>query len=475
MRAPKRSLPICLRPVLLASTFVTLLALALFVIQLQLSPRDLRRLALRADYATIRSFHGHLQQCVATNGLGLSAYSINECEIVLKYPEGTNSSWFNQQFKMYEPLEYRFDVCESLLLWEQYRNVTTILTREYLDARPDGWLEYAAQRISQLGSKKCYNMSKCEEELQLVLPAKPPFLPRQFAACAVVGNSGDLLKTEFGQEIDAHDVVIRDNEAPVNAKYAKHVGLKRDFRIVARGVARNMKEVVKGAADEILIIKSLIHRDFNTMIKELPNPVYLFQGVVFRRGAKGTGVKSIELALSMCDQVDIYGFTVDPGYTEWTRYFSTPRKGHNPLQGRAYYQLLECLGVIRIHSPLREERKQNWEVVPSRQTLMRAHEAARKLRREPLDHPDSVGPFSACKVWARAKAERGPLSGSPDMSHVRKNSNYSRWEKMDIKHMRKEAQQHYKALKGTSLYKLDGNKLDDLVCIKPARSRMSEA
>ena len=28
-----------------------------------------------------------------------------------------------------------------------------------------------------------------------------------------------------------------------------------------------------------------------------------------------------------------------------TRYFSSPRKGHNPLQGRAYYQLLECLGV----------------------------------------------------------------------------------------------------------------------------------
>ena len=29
-----------------------------------------------------------------------------------------------------------------------------------------------------------------------------------------------------------------------------------------------------------------------------------------------------------------------------TRYFSQPRKGHNPLQGRAYYQLLECLGVF---------------------------------------------------------------------------------------------------------------------------------
>lgn len=101
----------------------------------------------------------------------------------------------------------------------------------------------------------------------------------------------------------------------------------------------------------------------------LPNPIYLFQGIVLRKGAKGTGMKSIELALSMCEIVDIYGFTVDPGYTEWlvhicltktvknaqllsycqlacrTRYFSEPKKGHNPLQGRAYYQLLECLGV----------------------------------------------------------------------------------------------------------------------------------
>lgn len=53
------------------------------------------------------------------------------------------------------------------------------------------------------------------------------------------------------------------------------------------------------------------------MLQSIANPVYLFQGIVLRRGAKGTGMKSIELALSMCDIVDIYGFTVDPGYTEW--------------------------------------------------------------------------------------------------------------------------------------------------------------
>ena len=66
------------------------------------------------------------------------------------------------------------------------------------------------------GTKKCYNRTLCDELLSPILPAKPPFHPRQFERCAVVGNSGDLLLTEFGEEIDSHDAVIRDNEAPVN-------------------------------------------------------------------------------------------------------------------------------------------------------------------------------------------------------------------------------------------------------------------
>lgn len=66
------------------------------------------------------------------------------------------------------------------------------------------------------GAKKCTNKTLCEENLNVLLPAKPPFHPRQFRTCAVVGNSGDLLKTRFGKEIDSHDAVFRDNEAPVN-------------------------------------------------------------------------------------------------------------------------------------------------------------------------------------------------------------------------------------------------------------------
>ncbi|KAI3837962.1 hypothetical protein MKX03_037029 [Papaver bracteatum] len=420
----------------------------------------------RVEIKILSDFQTNVQQCIANRGLGLTAHIIDHCKLVLKYPKGTNSTWYNKQFKKHEPLEYPYDVCEAILLWEQYRNMTTVLTREYLDTRPEGWLTYAAQRIAQLGVDKCYNRSLCEEHLNVLLPSTPPFHPRQFERCAVVGNSGDLLKTEFGEEIDSHDAVIRENEAPVNKKYAKHIGMKRDFRLVVRGAARKMVEILDGSADEVLIIKSVTHKDFNDMIKGITNPVYLFQGIVLRRGAKGTGMKSIELALSMCDIVNIYGFTVDPGYTEWTRYFSTPRQGHNPLQGRAYYQLLECLGVIRIHSPMRSERNEDWSGIPSRETINRAHTAALHLKRSQEGQNGSLGPFGSCKIWSNVSYDNsGPISGSPDMSETRKNSNYKKWEVMPFKSLRKEAQHHHIEMRGVSLYKMDGNKLDDLVCV----------
>ncbi|XP_020264355.1 uncharacterized protein LOC109840211 [Asparagus officinalis] len=51
------------------------------------------------------------------------------------------------------------------------------------------------------------------------------------------------------------------------AKYAKYVGLKRDFRLVVRGDARKLPAILNGSDDEVLIIKSVTHRDFNAMIK----------------------------------------------------------------------------------------------------------------------------------------------------------------------------------------------------------------
>lgn len=48
-------------------------------------------------------------------------------------------------------------------------------------------------------------------------------------------------------------------------------------------------------------------------------------GASFGSAAKGTGLKALEFALSICESVDMYGFTVDPGYKEWYKNISTVR------------------------------------------------------------------------------------------------------------------------------------------------------
>lgn len=61
----------------------------------------------------------------------------------------------------------------------------------------------------------CLNVTFCKEKLALVLPPTPPYVPRQFERCAVVGNSGDLLQDLFGAQIDGYNAVIRMNGAPI--------------------------------------------------------------------------------------------------------------------------------------------------------------------------------------------------------------------------------------------------------------------
>jgi hypothetical protein len=49
-----------------------------------------------------------------------------------------------------------------------------------------------------------------------------------------VGNSGSLLLTKYGRQIDGADVVLRINQVPTSGKYAPHVGSKTTIRIINR-------------------------------------------------------------------------------------------------------------------------------------------------------------------------------------------------------------------------------------------------
>ena len=54
---------------------------------------------------------------------------------------------------------------------------------------------------------------------------------RPYKTCAVVANSGLMLKHEYGEEIDQHDGVFRINYPPVK-KFSKHVGSRTTHDIV---------------------------------------------------------------------------------------------------------------------------------------------------------------------------------------------------------------------------------------------------
>jgi len=116
---------------------------------------------------------------------------------------------------------------------------------------------------------------------------------------------------------------------------------------------------------------------------------------------------------------------------------------------------------------MRSKRKQDWSDVPSREMICSAHAAALRLKRSQTGKAGGLGQFGSCKVWGTASPDESmPISGSPDMSTVRKSSNYSKWEVMPFESLRKEAQDHYRQMQSVTLYKMDGNKLDDLVCVR---------
>lgn len=141
-------------------------------------------------------------------------------------------------------------------------------------------------------SNRCENKTLCKEKLSLVLPETPPYFPRQFDRCAVIGNSGDLLKTRFGKEIDDYDVVIRENGAPIQVKfyigcanfistllclllticvyqnYTDYVGKKSSFRLLNRGSAKALDKVVEldGMCGTLLIMFSDSTEDIVTIL-----------------------------------------------------------------------------------------------------------------------------------------------------------------------------------------------------------------
>ncbi|KAL6562766.1 Sialyltransferase-like protein 2 [Orobanche gracilis] len=102
------------------------------------------------DLEALKYLQSHFKKCVSANGLGMHAVSgRDQCEVSLKFPSDTIPKWKDPKTGELEGLSFDFNLCEAVATWEQVRNSTTVLTREFIDALPNGWEKYAWWRINK--------------------------------------------------------------------------------------------------------------------------------------------------------------------------------------------------------------------------------------------------------------------------------------------------------------------------------------
>ncbi|XP_041081605.1 alpha-2,8-sialyltransferase 8B-like [Polyodon spathula] len=179
------------------------------------------------------------------------------------------------------------------------------------------------------------------ENLYRLLPSSPPLKKQHFKRCAIVGNSGILLNSGCGTEIDSHDFVIRCNLAPVE-EYSRDVGLRTGLVTMNPSVVQRAFEdlvseawrekllqrlqglsgsilwipafMSKGGEDRVECVNDLIlkhHLDVRTAFPSLRllhavRGYWLTNKVLIKRPT--TGLLMYTLATRFCDEIHLYGF-----------------------------------------------------------------------------------------------------------------------------------------------------------------------
>lgn len=167
--------------------------------------------------------------------------------------------------------------------------------------------------------------------------------------CAVVGNSGNLRQSQYGQEIDTHDFVFRMNKAPT-VGFELDVGSKTTHHFIYPESYRELGEKVSmilipfKILDLRWVISALTDGTINHTYVPVPRKIkanknkimvyhptfmkYVYDNWLQHHGRyPSTGFLSIIFALHLCDEVDLYGFGAD-SKGNWHHYWE-----NNPSAG----------------------------------------------------------------------------------------------------------------------------------------------
>ncbi|XP_025057867.1 CMP-N-acetylneuraminate-beta-galactosamide-alpha-2,3-sialyltransferase 1 isoform X2 [Alligator sinensis] len=167
--------------------------------------------------------------------------------------------------------------------------------------------------------------------------------------CAVVGNSGNLRQSHYGQDIDSHDFVLRMNRAPtvgfesdVGSKTTHHFVYPESFKELPENVS--MIVIPFKTLDLRWIVSALTTGTINHTYVPVPRKIkvkkekilvyhpdflkYVFDHWLQRHGRyPSTGILSVVFALHVCDEVNLYGFGAN-SKGHWHHYWE-----NNPSAG----------------------------------------------------------------------------------------------------------------------------------------------
>lgn len=210
-------------------------------------------------------------------------------------------------------------------------------------------------------------VSKLADSLPPSDPMTTPGDPtwRRYRSCAVVGNSGSLLETQFGEAIDKHDAVIRFNAA-VTEGFEQFVGIKTTLRILNAPDYKGPD----GGEMRVTTVRNADIREwakhYQQQPKEIQERTFMTDpellchawSWVQQRGEKpSSGLVGTVMALKMCDRVDMYGFQSSnyfakysrPHYYDWERPQKGREKVHPFTREVALYGKLAKNGFLNVH------------------------------------------------------------------------------------------------------------------------------
>ncbi|XP_016393166.1 CMP-N-acetylneuraminate-beta-galactosamide-alpha-2,3-sialyltransferase 1-like [Sinocyclocheilus rhinocerous] len=189
------------------------------------------------------------------------------------------------------------------------------------------------------------NYTEVVDQLFPLFPDKEHYSdagPDRCRTCAVVGNSGNLLGSNYGPLIDFHDFVMRINKGPTEG-YEKDVGSKTTHRIVYPESAMDLDNSTHlvllpvKILDIQWLISAFTTKNITQTYTKVPSTIKAnkdkvmilhpeFIRYVYDNWTEGhglypsTGFLTLIFALHICDEVNIFGF----GATSdgiWHHYF----------------------------------------------------------------------------------------------------------------------------------------------------------